>query len=336
MSRGQRRGAVWVVAVWLALAGCSGHPAVEVVAVASRQWPPDDPRIELEQIVADRPSRRGFWRRLAGASAPELLRRPYSVAWDGGDLLVTDPGAGRVVRIDPRGRASATPPDLVAGPIGVAVCDAGIVVTDSERGRVLLLSEELRLIRRLVEGLERPTGVACQGSTVFVAETGRHRVLALTLEPSANVEAPTSVGSRGDGLGELNFPTALALDRGKLWIGDTLNFRVQQYAIGPKEFDSVFGALGDSPGEMPRIKGLAVDRAGQIWISDGQTDRVALYGSDGTFLMSLGATGSADGEFSFPAGIATHPDGRVAVVDSLNRRVAIFRLLPRDSDDRIE
>ena len=325
-----------MVVIWLALAGCSGNRGVELASVAPRQWPPGDPRVELEQIIANRHGTRGFWRRLSGASAPKLLRRPYGVAWDGDDLLVTDPGAARVVRIDLRGRVRATPPDLVAGPIGVAVCGAGIVVTDSERGRVLLLSQDLRLIRELGDRLERPTGVACQGSTVFVAETGRHRVLALSLEQAAPEGPMPSFGSRGDGAGEFNFPTALTVDDGELWIGDTLNFRVQQYAIEPGEFVSTFGALGDAPGEMPRIKGLALDRSGQMWISDGQTDHISLYGRDGTFLMSLGATGSGDGEFSFPVGIAAHADGRVAVVDSLNRRVAVFRLLARDSDDRLE
>jgi hypothetical protein len=45
--------------------------------------------------------------------------------------------------------------------------------------------------------------------------------------------------------------------------------------------------------------------------------------------MNLGGTGVEPGEFSFPSGIAAHPDGRVAVVDSLNRRVQVFRLLQR-------
>ena len=38
-------------------------------------------------------------------------------------------------------------------------------------------------------------------------------------------------------------------------------------------------------------------------------------------------TGDEPGRFSFPAGIAAHPDGRIAVVDSLNRRVQVFRLV---------
>jgi len=302
--------------------------------VSARQWPADDPRVELDQVLTNRQGGRSVWRWLSGAVASELLQRPYGAAWAGDDLLITDPGAARVVRIDPRGRVRVTPPDLVDGPIGVAVCAAGIVVTDSGRGRVLLLNENLRLIRQLAEGLVRPTGVACQGATVYVAETGRHRVVLLSSAPASAEGAVRTIGARGEQLGEFNYPTALTLGGGNLWIGDTLNFRVQQLAVAAQEFRTAFGALGDAPGEMPRIKGLALDPAGQLWISDGQMDRVSLYATDGTFLMSLGEIGSAAGEFSFPAGIAAHPDGRVAVVESLNRRVTVFRLVDRGLEGR--
>ncbi len=311
-------------------AGCSGQRRVERRAISAWQWPPGDPRVELEEIIENRRDAGGFWRRIAGAPAPAIFYRPYGAAWDGNALVVTDPGAGRVVRLDRLGRITTTAPDLVAGPIGVAVCPAGVVVSDSRRGEVLLLSRELKLIRRLAEGLHRPTGVACAGSAVFVAETGRHRILELAIAPPLTASAASSMGRRGDGKGEFNFPTALTVAGEDLWVGDTLNFRVQRLAISG-EFVTTFGALGDAPGEMPRIKGLAVDSMGQLWISDGQTDRISLYRSDGTFLMSFGASGSGDGEFSFPAGMAAHPDGRVAIVDSLNRRMAVYRLVERQA-----
>ena len=61
---------------------------------------------------------------------------------------------------------------------------------------------------------------------------------------------------------------------------------------------------------------------------DAFLNQIALFRPDGTFLMAFGGEGTAVGQFSFPAGIAAHPDGRVAVVDSLNKRVQIFSLLP--------
>ena len=77
---------------------------------------------------------------------------------------------------------------------------------------------------------------------------------------------------------------------------------------------------------MPRLKSVAVDAQGHLWVSDAHLDRVSLYDDRGALLISIGGRGDEPGRFSFPAGIAAHADGRVAVVDSLNRRVQLFRV----------
>jgi DNA-binding beta-propeller fold protein YncE len=76
---------------------------------------------------------------------------------------------------------------------------------------------------------------------------------------------------------------------------------------------------------MPRMKGLAVDGSGAVWMTDAILDRVAVYDDAGRFLLDVGRPGRREGEFSFPAGIAIGADGRVAVVDSFNARVQLFR-----------
>jgi DNA-binding beta-propeller fold protein YncE len=293
-------------------------------------WPPDQPRVALERVIAGRSDlrRRGFWRRLAGQPDKALFQRPYGVAWDSEDLLVTDPAAGRVLRITRRGKVTSSPEGLLLGPIGVASCPDGVVVSDSRSGRVALLSRELELLGWLAEGLERPTGVGCTGQQILAVETGKHRVH--VLGPG---EARTHFGRRGEGPGEFNFPSALVVDHAELWVGDTLNFRLQQLSVDSGQVLAAFGQLGDSPGEMPRIKGLALDAQGNLWISDGHLDVVTIYSRSGRFLMDLGGTGSHPGEFSFPAGIAAGQDGRVAVVDSLNRRLQVFRLLSTGAPD---
>ena len=98
-------------------------------------------------------------------------------------------------------------------------------------------------------------------------------------------------------------------------------------ADGGLDVGDEFGQLGDVSGTMPRLKGLSIDAAGHLWVSDAWLDQVSLYTRDGDLLMSLGGAGAAPGRFNFPAGIAAHVDGRVAVVDAQNRRVQVFDLL---------
>lgn len=308
--------------------GCSSGRAPDLPPGEDLAWPRAAPRVRLERVIeiGREPAVRRIWRGVAGHERQELFRRPYGMAWDGQDLVIADPGAGRIVRVDPSGRVTARISRELESPIGLAVCENGVVATDSATGTVRLLGRELERSRTLATGLDRPTGVVCRGSDVILAETGRHRLLVLRLDTSGGVVERSSIGGRGDGPGEFNFPTSLALTDDSLWVGDTMNFRVQELDADSGEYLGQFGRLGDAPGDMPRIKGLAVDSLGHLWISDAHLDQVWLYRADGTFLMSLGRAGSGAGEFSFPAGIAAE-GGRVAVADSLNRRVQVFREL---------
>jgi len=349
---------VLFVAAFLAVVG-TGYQVVGSSEAGTGEPEETTAGVRLEKVIRTKGDLgRGRWlRRLTGRRDPELFDRPYGVVWMGEDLVVTDPGARKVVRIAASGGITMTSADLFRSPIGIATCPSGIVVSDSASGRVGLLDEDLRLRRWIAEDLDRPTGVACRGERIFVVETGRHRVVAFEpvgwiapIEPRRRsvVEAdglfliPTAdgqevlvldedhivriLGRRGSAAGEFNFPTTLTLGMGSLWIGDSLNFRLQRFDPDSGEFDGSFGRIGDAAGEMPRLKGLAVDNGDRIWVTDAYLDQIALYEEDGRFLSSLGGHGAGPLEFSFPAGIAAHADGRVAIVDSLNRRLQIVRL----------
>ncbi len=316
----------------LAVSGCGGHRVLNDRSPIDLAWPEDDPRIKLQRIIDLREtSARGGGRILqwlGGKREAPLFQRPYAVAWDGEAVLFTDPDLGRVARIDQRGRITLSPRDEFVHPIGVAVCPQGIVVSDSGTGKVALLDRDLNRTRWLAVDLSRPTGIVCDDERIFLVETAAHRIRVLGPDGEQH-----SLGRRGAAPGEFNFPATIALDDGTLLVGDTLNFRVQRLDMSTGGSLQVFGQLGDAPGETPRIKGVAVDAAGRLWVSDAILDRVSLYRQDGTLLVSIGGTGTAPGRFSFPAGIAAHPDGRVVVVDSLNRRLQIFRLLDAPSSN---
>jgi len=311
------------VVILLAAGGCGGHKVATSVMSDDLAWPQDDPRIHLRSMIDlremhSRGSRR-ILKWLGGKEAAPVFQRPYAVAWDGDALLFTDPDLGRVARIDRAGRITVSPEDQFIHPIGIAACPAGIVVADSGSGKVALLDRDLERVRWLAENLSRPTGIGCDAERVFLVETSAHRVRVLGPDGTDR-----TVGRRGAEPGEFNFPAPLALDGDTFLVGDTLNFRIQRIDPATGRSLHTFGQLGDAPGETPRIKGVAVDASGRIWVSDAILDQVSLYQSDGTLLVSVGGTGAEPGMFSFPAGIAAHPDGRVAVVDSLNLRLQIF------------
>jgi DNA-binding beta-propeller fold protein YncE len=317
------------VGIALVSTGCASIGTVDTLDPERLSWPIEDPKVRMERVISTRHDIGGggfSW--LGGRRDEALFVRPYGIAWQGESLLVADPGAGRAVRIPARGRMLVTKESLFTGPMGVTVCAGSIVVSDARAGTVALLDDDLGLRKWLARDLDRPTGIACLDQTIVVAETGRHRLLLFAPDGSRR-----AIGQRGDGDGEFNFPTSVTAGNGKLWVGDTLNFRVQ--LIDPESGKGMasFGQLGDAAGEMPRIKGVAIDRDGHLWVSDAFLDQVSLYTDTGELLLSLGRTGSEPGELAFPAGVAAHADGRVAVVDSLNRRVQVFRLIGDDAVD---
>jgi DNA-binding beta-propeller fold protein YncE len=312
-----------VVAAALLLGGCGGLRVADAGLPPGLAWPVGEPRVRLERVVEQRRGHAGLGAVLGtSGDATPLFVRPFGVAWLGGDLLVADPGARRIVRVGADGHVQLSKPDVAGAAVGVAACAQGVVATDPEGGRVALLDLDLKRVRWLAEGLDRPTGVACEGGTVYVVETGGHRLVVLSPDGSRRV-----VGQRGAEPGRFNFPTAVWHSAGTLFVGDTLNFRVQRLAAADGGFLGAFGNLGDASGDMPRLKGLALDAAGHVWVSDAYLDRVSLYSTEGELLLDLGGSGSQPGRFAFPAGIAARADGRVVVADSYNQRLQVFRLV---------
>jgi DNA-binding beta-propeller fold protein YncE len=278
--------------------------------------------VELEAVWTTEHDVTGRGRLLAaitGGEPKELFVRPYAAIWMGSRLYVTDPGRPAVIALTRGERPLRSRDGAVRSPVGVAVCEGSLFVSDSERGEVIRFSPDLRTSETVAGGLSRPTGVACVDGRLFVLETGEHRIVEIR-----DGRVVSRIGRRGTGDGEFNFPTLLAYGGGELFVGDAMNFRIQRFTPAGEHRGS-FGELGDTPGSMPRMKGLAVDGSGAVWMTDAILDRVAVYDDAGRFLLDVGRPGRREGEFSFPAGIAIGADGRVAVVDSFNARVQLFR-----------
>jgi DNA-binding beta-propeller fold protein YncE len=320
-----------------ALTACAtARPAAREAAPA---WPgppaPARARLAAQYPPGEARQERSFWRRTfdavvgveraaeAEAEAQGALARPFAVAADGEGVLVADPDGARVLRVAWRegraeeltcaGRAWSAPIAIAAAPDGGAyVADGDSVVRVTRRGCSAFGAG----------ALERPAGVAVVGGRVYVVDPPRHDVVVFGPD-GAEVGR---FGSRGDGDGQLNFPTAIAAaPDGTLLVVDALNFRVVRFdAAGA--FVASFGDGGDGEGAFDRPKAVAVDGGGRVYVSDAERDHVAVFGADGRFEYALGASGSGAGELLLPAGVAIG-GGHLFVADSHNRRVQVFELV---------
>ena len=316
---------------WL-LAGC--RTTVPTVAVAP-VWPapPAAPRVVFCQAAgepADLGAKTSLLRKIGevvfGRSRSRFFVKPAAVCFDAeGNLLMTDAGAGIVgcfeaatrkwYRWDHAGKVR------FGMPVAVTRYSNDVFVADSLLGKVIEFDLSGKMVREFTEGIRRPVALACSGDRLYVADTLQHCIHVFSLTGSKM----RSIGARGTGNGQFNFPTHLASDaRGLLYVTDSMNSRIQ-VMDGEGRFIRTIGSLGDKSGHFSRPKGVAVDGYGHVYVVDALFDNVQIFDPEGRFLLDFGRSGSGAGEFCLPSGIAIAPDNRVVVADSYNRRLQVFR-----------
>jgi sugar lactone lactonase YvrE len=324
------------------LSGCAVTADPELFETVSRTWP-EAPEIARIAYVGEFSSARdlsmseSFWGALVSLGAGRndtAMVRPMAVATtpDGKVIFVADPDAGCVHRFDLTARRyrclASAPRDEPAAPIGVTVTgDGHLFASDSLHGHLWQAApndKQLQMLDVLTE-LGQPTGISWNNQTqrLYVTDTGNQAVL----EFDRHGNFKNSIGKRGAGPGEFNFPTYLWVDDDKdLLVTDSLNFRVQRFDAG-SVYLSTFGEDGDRPGYFSRPKGVATDSFGNVYVVDGLMHNLQIFSPSGELLLVVGEQGQAPGQFWLPNGIWITADNMIFVTDSYNKRIQVFRYI---------
>lgn len=81
---------------------------------------------------------------------------------------------------------------------------------------------------------------------------------------------------------------------------------------------------GTGPGGIVWPTSVAVDAAGNVYVSDEHRNDIQVFGPDRQPFHSFGTLGSEIGQINRPSGLAIDGEGNLLVVDSLNHRVQTF------------
>lgn len=193
-----------------------------------------------------------------------------------------------------------------------------------------------------------PYGIAvdAQGNR-YVADAGdNNRIRRIGSDGAVTTWAGSEEGFV-DGVGiaaRFHTPSGLALDEeGNLYVADTGNHAIRK--IDAQGMVSTVAGTGepglrDGPAMQARFNGplgVAVDRAGNLYVADTYNDRIRKIGRDGNVSTLAGAAspGYQDGvgeaaRFDTPAGVAVDALGNVWVADMRNnaiRKLAIDGLV---------
>ncbi len=328
-----------IVGIALLLAACISVPAWAEQAQEKLVWPhaPAQPRVEFVKAfsrAADLGIGKGFFERLKDllfGEAETRILRPMAVVASGGMLYVADPGAKGVHRFDTAGGEyaliAATDDTPLPSPVGLARGAAGeVYVVDSRLAQVFVIrpGEKSALAIRLDVKLTQPTGIAFDPASgrLHVADTAEHRIHIFERDGSL----AGSIGRRGAGDGEFNFPTYLwRTPEGVLYVTDSLNFRVQAFDTRGR-FVGKFGRQGDGTGDAARQKGVATDRHGHVYVVDALFHAFQIFDATGRLLLPVGERGQERGEFWLPTGIFIDDD-LIYIADSYNQRIQVFRYI---------
>ncbi|MGA7906787.1 MAG: SMP-30/gluconolactonase/LRE family protein [Candidatus Sulfotelmatobacter sp.] len=218
-------------------------------------------------------------------------------------------------------------PFQLIGPYGLAIDSKGLVyVADQRVGAVFIFNTETRDVQLIRNGVEAHFGwinglALDDDDRLFVSDGKMHRVLVFS--PQHQVIAQISE--------KLVDPVGLAIDSENrfLYVADTQQDQIIVFdADSLKELRRI-GTGGKNhwlttPGDFAGPQGVAVDKDGNLYVTDTMNNRVEIFDGDGMFIKEFGRHCDGPGCFARPKGIAIDRDGHIWVADEFNDTLQVF------------
>ena len=213
-------------------------------------------------------------------------------------------------------------------PYGVAVDSKGrLYVADTKVGAIFIFNTENNDVEFIKHGVNAKFGsifglAMDDNDNLFVSDGELHHVL--VFDAKHKLQA-------GFGDGTMKDPNGMAIDAENrlLYVADTELDQVLVYDADTYKLLRRIGTTGQNhtltdPGNFSKPTNVAVDKDGNLYVSDTYNDRVEIFDADGTFIRAFGRNGDGPGDFARPKGIAVDVDGHVWVADSMLNRLQVF------------
>jgi len=284
--------------------------------------------------AADNATQMGYWLG-DGDPATNAGLTPKGIAVDSkGNLYIADTGNNRIRKVDTRGMITTVAGNGTEGYSGdggratnAELANPWDVAVDSSGN--LYIADTLNNVIRKVDSNGIITTITgngfCKLSRYEVFNNGGY------------------AGDNGPAAGaELNAPEAMAVDAsGDIYIADTFNLRIRKTDTSGK-ITTVAGDGGGNPdsggysgdngpavrAELSQPAGVAVDAAGDIYISDQNNNRIRKVDSKGIITTIAGSSTiagytsnrelSTDSEICNPSGLAVDAAGNLYMADGFH------------------
>lgn len=284
-----------------------------------------------------------------------LFQHPTGVACDvHGTMYVVDWGSAYVYKLSPQGRLLArwggrgSAPGQFQNPEGVAVdaqgnvyvADQGADITHPGGSQVTEFSLDGRVVERWggpwdLLRFDHPHGVAVDRSgDLYIADWGKNRIVKIFHDG----KRPTQWAQSGTGPGEFDHPQAITVDAADdVYVVDGGGSRIQklspegaplaQWRTGTRSEWSLTDYLPQTEiGELGYPEGIALDAAGNVYLTDWAYSWVRKFSPSGRLLAHWGTARTREGEPGGPSGMAVDGHGSIYVTEFWTGRIE--RLAP--------
>ncbi len=119
------------------------------------------------------------------------------------------------------------------------------------------------------------------------------------------------------------FRSVCTLPNGNIVFMDAFCLRVVNPSTG--NLVHTVGSYGTGSNQFSLPFGMAVNRSGNIFVSDSTMHRISKFSSEGRHIMNFGTQGQRVGMMQCPEGLALLGEERVYVADSGNNRIQYFQ-----------
>lgn len=205
--------------------------------------------------------------------------------------------------------------ETIAKPYGITVKGSKIYVTDVPFGRITTIDLEEKTFRQLnSELLKFPINISFdEEGNAFVADSGNMQVIRF------RDTSPTGTFS----IGKIK-PTDMAIRGDELYVVDYQNSEIKVFGVKSGQLLRVIGRDPQLGETLSLPTNMALDKEGNIYVTNLGTCRVIKMDRSGKVLKAFGELGDRPGQFTRPKGIAVDDAGLIYVVDAGSQVVQLF------------
>ena len=174
----------------------------------------------------------------------------------------------------------------------------------------------------LGEELREPFGLAVDHrGSLYVTDAGNNRMI--SFDP--NLNAQLEIGGYGRQPGLFDQPNFIVVDNDlNLLVSDAGNQRLVRYNSSLNYVDEINLVDDEALLKYGISSGIAVTDYGEVWMSDRQNNRIAVFDNAGRFDRFIGDFGYSGGQLSSPEKIIYGDQGHFIVCDAGNARIMIY------------